>query len=82
MRWIRDFLSGFIKGFRYFGRSLSVTVNSALLLPVYLAGVGITSLFARMVKKSFLGIEAVKKDTYWSDLNLKKRDKESYYRQF
>lgn len=82
MRRMRDFLTGFVVGFRYFGRGLSVTINTALLLPVYLVGVGMTSLFARAVSKSFLDTGPVKKDTYWSDLKLQKKSNECYYRQF
>lgn len=78
----RDFLTGFGRGSQYFGCNLSVIINSILLLLVYLVGVGMTSVFARVAKKSFLDIRVVKKDTYWSDLRLQKKSKESYYRQF
>jgi len=64
-----------------FGIGVSVIVNSLLLSIVYVAGVGFTSLFAKLVGKRFLETKK-KKDTYWSDLDLKKKPLEEYYRQF
>ncbi len=82
MNGFRKFLRGFKRGSGDFGLNLSVIINSALLLLVYLMGVGITSGFAKLVKKSFLDTAASERDTYWDDLNLKRKRKESYYRQF
>jgi hypothetical protein len=77
------FLSGIKEGFKEFGENIALIVNSVLLSIVYFVGVGPTSLFAKLVKKSFLDVKIEKKSkTYWSDLNLKKRPEEEYYRQF
>ena len=83
MKKLKQFFNGFKKGIKDFGENISIIVNSILLTVVYLIGVGITSLFAKIFKKHFLGIKISKKArTYWSDLNLKKKPMKEYYRQF
>lgn len=83
MSKFRQFFSGFRNGFKDFGHSISAIINSILLLIVYLIGVGLTSLFARLSNKHFLQRKIIRnKETYWSDLNLKKKPVEEYYRQF
>ena len=83
MREIKDFIKGFKKGMHDFGQVIALLINSALLLIVYIFAVGITSLFAKLSGKHFLGIKISKlRETYWSELNLKKKPAESYYRQF
>lgn len=81
MNKIREFISGFKKGTTSFGENLATIVNSVLLTFVYLVGIGLTSLAAKLFKKSFLDLEP-KKDSYWTDLNLGKKPTEEYYRQF
>lgn len=78
---MKEFFSGFQKGMKDFGHKISAIVNSALLLVVYVFGVGITSIIAKIVGKSFLDTK-MKKDTYWNHLDLKKKPMEKYYRQF
>ena len=83
MNRLKQFFSGFRKGFRDFGHTISAIINSILLLIVYLIGAGLTSLFAKLAGKHFLQRKINKaKETYWSDLNLKKKPIEEYYRQF
>ena len=83
MNKLRDFASGFGKGFKEFGQNIAVIVNTILLSVVYLVGVGITSLIAKLMHKRFLDINMQSKaKTYWSDLNLKKKPTNEYYRQF
>ena len=80
---IREFFVGFKKGMENFGENLSVLVNSVLLFIVYIVGVGLTSIFAKISEKHFLETKIQKyKNSYWSELNLKKESKDSYYRQF
>lgn len=80
---LKQFFRGFKKGVKNFGHSISIIINSVLLSLVYLIGVGITSIFAKLFGKHFLDTKiSKKKETYWSDLNLKKRPIEKYYRQF
>jgi hypothetical protein len=75
--------SGIKKGFKEFGENIALIVNSVLLSIVYFIGVGPTSLFAKMMGKSFIDRKPEKKTkTYWSDLNLDKKPIEEYYRQF
>ena len=77
------FLNGFKSGMKNFSSSISCIINFILLSSVYIIGVGLTAVFARSVNKHFLDMKLChEKDSYWSDLNLKKRSIEKYYRQF
>jgi len=77
-----SFFKGFQKGMKDFGFLLPHIINSVLLFVVYLVGVGLTSLVAKLVGKHFLELSQSNTDSYWTDLNLKKKKKEEYYRQF
>ncbi len=78
-----NFSSGFGKGMKQFGLTLSVLVNSFLLLFAYLFGVGLTTLIAKIVGKHFLDLKLDKeKKSYWSELGLKRKPIREYYRQF
>lgn len=80
---MRDFLKGFKQGFKNFGYLITIIVNSILLLIVYCLGVGLTSLVAKIVGKNFLQLNLLKrKNTYWENLNLTKKKREEYLRQF
>ena len=77
-----NFMTGFIKGFKQFGENIALTVNTLLLVPVYVFGVGITSGFAKIANKSFLDTWIdKKKKSYWTNYS-KIKNKESYLRQF
>jgi hypothetical protein len=78
---MKQFLNGFKKGFQNFGHTISIIINSVLLLVVYLIGIGLTSLFAKIVGKHFIEMK-FGKNSYWSDLNIKKRPLKEHYRQF
>ncbi len=78
---MKDLFIGFKRGFKDFGENISIIINSVLLSIVYLVGVGITSIIAKIAKKEFLETK-MKRESYWSSLNLKKEDKENYYRMF
>lgn len=83
MNRLKQFFKGFKEGMNDFGSCISTIINSALLLIVYIIGVGLTSLFAKLAGKHFFSRRpSSKKDTYWSDLNLKRKPIEDYYRQF
>jgi len=78
-----SFAGSFFKGSKNFGENISIIVNSILLSFVYFVGVGLTSIFAKIFKKSFLELKTEKEnETYWSELNLTKNSMEEYYRQF
>ena len=79
---LRQVFHRFREAIGYFGRGIAFLVNSLLLALVYFIGVGITSLIAKAFGKRFLEMKSSKKDSYWSELNLKKKPIESYYRQF
>lgn len=83
MKKMKEFFNGFREGMKNFGHNISIIINSILLLIVYILGVGITSVFAKIFGKHFLEKKIQrKKETYWSELNLKKKPIEEYYRQF
>lgn len=83
MNTTRKFLKGFGQGARNFGQNLGAIINTVLLLIVYIIGVGVTSIVAKLFRKRFLETRLSKeRKTYWSDLGLGKKQIESYYRQF
>ena len=75
-----SFFKGVKKGTKDFGENISTLVNSLLLLIVYVIGVGLTAIVAKVMRKQFL--DTKKKDSYWNELNLKKKEMKEYYRQF
>ena len=77
------FFHSFYKGMKDFGSNINLIINSILLLIVYLVGVGITSILAKLSGKHFLERKTSPgKKTYWSELNLEKKSLDKYYRQF
>lgn len=65
-----------------FGYTIAIIINSILLSIVYIIGVGLTSIIAKLVRKNFLEKKFSDKETYWENLNLGKNKMEAYYRQF
>ncbi len=83
MSFAKQLFVGFKAGFGKFGHNLSLIVNSLLLSVVYLLGVGSSSIIAKIFGKHFLNLKVdKKKDSYWSELDLKNKPIEEYYRQF
>ncbi len=80
---LKNFFKGFKKGMSDFGQNITIIVNSILLTIVYIIGIGITSIIAKIFKKHFLDTKISKeKKSYWSELDLKKKPLDNYYRQF
>jgi len=80
---IKEFIKGLKEGQRGFGESIASLINSILLSLVYIFGIGMTSIIAKIFGKRFLDLKVDEKaDTYWIDLNLEKKPIEEYYRQF
>ncbi|USN45017.1 MAG: hypothetical protein H6502_03055 [Candidatus Woesearchaeota archaeon] len=80
---MKSFLLGFKKGFKLFSENIALIVNVVLLTFVYVIGIGITSLVAKLFGKHFMAMRLdKKKKTYWEKLELKKESMDSYYRQF
>jgi len=78
---------GFFKeikeGFKAYGDLIGTFVNSILLTIVYVIGVGITSILAKIVRKDFLEMKIDdSKETYWNELNIGDEDLSLHYRQF
>jgi len=82
MKGTKRFFAGMSSGMKSFGKLISAIINSSLLLIVYLVGVGITSIIAKLVGKRFLDTKPSAKSSYWSPLNLKTRPLKDHYRQF
>jgi len=79
----KDFFKGFIEGLKEFGLSINILVITSLLTIVYVLGVGVTSIIAKALGKHFLNTQLAKnQDTYWTELNLSKKEIEEYYKQF
>ncbi|MFH1408784.1 MAG: hypothetical protein ABIH34_02665 [Nanoarchaeota archaeon] len=80
---IRAWFSDLGSGFRSFGETIMVIVNTLLLSVVYLFGVGITSLIARLSGKQFLALKTDEKEkSYYEVPPSKKKSTEDSYRQF
>jgi Fe2+ transport system protein B len=75
-----SFLNDFKEGMGNFGSNIGIIVSSVSLFVVYVLGVGLTAVIAKIFRKKFLDNE--KKESYWSDLNLKKKEMKEYFRQF
>ena len=83
MNFLKVFFTGFKCGFSAFGHNLTALINSFLLLVVYIFGVGLTALVAKLMGKHFINIRKGKnQDSYWAPLNLQKKPVDDYYRQF
>ena len=81
----KEFFQGIKRGQKLFGEEIASIINFILLTLVYIIGIGLTSIFAKIFRKKFLNPEVNpedQEDTYWTDLNLTKKQKEEYYRQF
>jgi hypothetical protein len=72
----------FKKGFKEFGHSITAVINTLLLSIVYIIGIGLTSIIAKLSKKRFIDLRPKNNNTYWRELNLSKKPKEDYCRQF
>jgi len=60
------FLKGFKEGFKEFGEAITAIINFILLLIVYLIGVGITTIIARISKQKLLDLNfRDKRKSYW-----------------
>jgi len=81
MKEFKQLFNGFRRGMKSFSNNISIIINFALLSMVYLIGVGLTSITAKLFGKHFLDMKK-KKDSYWHNLNLKNNEIEEYYRQF
>tara|TARA_Y100000310_G_C20492458_1_gene719921 strand:+ start:291 stop:530 length:240 start_codon:yes stop_codon:yes gene_type:complete len=79
---MKSFLKGIKEGNKYFGEVVAGIINSLLLTFVYFLGIGLTAILAKIFRKNFLELKTSNKETYWNDLNLAKKPKDHYYRQF
>ncbi|MFC1682226.1 hypothetical protein ACFL0X_01245 [Nanoarchaeota archaeon] len=80
---IKEFVIGFGKGTKLFGETIATVINCILLTIVYILGIGLTSIFAKIVGKRFLDLKKNEKvNTYWIDLDTNKKTINEYYRQF
>ncbi|MBS3132130.1 hypothetical protein J4212_06865 [Candidatus Woesearchaeota archaeon] len=78
-----SFFLGFKHGMKEFGHCITIIINTALLFFVYIIGVGITSIFAKLMRKEFFPKKPDSgKKTYWEKLELGKEEEDYYYRQF
>lgn len=83
MNGVSNFFRGMSSGMEKFGHTIGSLVNTILLLLVYVIGVGLTSVIAKVFRKKFLEMERQPGNrTYWSNLNLKKKSIDKYLRQF
>lgn len=80
---IKEFFTGFWKGQKLFGETISSLINFLLLSIIYFIGIGLTFIISKIFKKEFLSTQIDENsETYWENLNLNKKPLEEYYRQF
>lgn len=77
----KELIHGIKEGAELFGEAIAALVNTVLLTIVYFVGIGLTSIIAKIFKKSFLDLDK-KSYSYWKNLNLRKKPLEEYYRRF
>jgi hypothetical protein len=83
MKKAKQFGKGCRQGMKRFGQTISIIINSVLLTIVYVVGVGLTAVIAKVARKHFLEKKFLPgSSSYWSDLRLGKKDIKEYYRQF
>jgi len=58
---MKPFYRGFKRGMRIFGENIALIINTFLLTIVYLIGVGLTSILAKITGKHFLDTKLSKK---------------------
>lgn len=80
----QTFLKGCGEGMHLFGQNIALIINTILLTVVYVFGVGLTSLIAKVAGRHFLETKMKKgeKESYWKGLNLGKKAVDEHYRQF
>lgn len=81
MAKIKLLFDEFMEGSKMFGELISSIINLLLLSIVYFIGVGLTSIFARVLGKKFIN-DKTTKESYWEELNLTTQPFKEYYRQF
>lgn len=81
MAKVKERFDEFMEGSKMFGELISSIVNLLLLSIVYFIGVGLTSIFARVLGKKFID-DKTQKESYWEELNLTTQPFKEYYRQF
>lgn len=80
---IKQFFRGYKKGMENFGSIISTIVNTIILSIVYILGIGLTSILAKIVRKKFIETKVLKnKETYWSNIDSKNKSIKEFYKQF
>ena len=83
MKKIIDFFKGVKQGMQNFGHAIGSIINTVSLTIVYFLGVGITSLFLKVMKKNFVHTKIDKlARTYWKDLNIGDEPSDDYFKQY
>ena len=72
----------FKQGFMYFSKTISSVVNFVLLFIIYIFGIGVVSIIAKICGKHFIKYSYNKDITYWEELNLGKKYYDEYKKEF
>lgn len=71
------------QGMHFFGERISTLVNTLLLSGVYLFGIGLPSILARLTGKQFLEMKLDRESpSYWRSIEEKEKSLKHYLRQF
>ena len=79
---MNGYILGLKEGLKEFSLNIMNLVVTLALLLVYLIGFSFTSVYAKLSGKILLDKKISNESSYWKELNLSKKSKDSYYRQF
>ena len=83
MNRLRDFLNGWVAGFKRVGHAMTTVFNVILLTIAYVIGIGSTAIMSRVLGKKHLDKEInPAATTYWVDHVVKTEPLDKYRRQF
>jgi len=80
---MKVFFSEFNEGMQLFGKKVSIFINTTLLIFVYVFGIGLSSIIAKVFNKHFLKLSiGTKKTSYWEDSNMTKEELREFLKQY
>jgi len=80
---MEKFFTGIKEGFELYGEVIILVINSILLSFVYIFGIGVTSIIAKLSGKRFLDLRTDKElKSYWKASDTSNKELNDYYKQF
>ena len=80
---VKGFFGKIFGAIKFFGEKVATAVNYILLTIVYVLGISVTWLIAKVLRKRFLELKPSRyKKSYWSDVEQVDYTKKENYRSF